>query len=266
MSSRFRVLTADQFRLGAVDPAQTEDLTEEECAATLERERNRIAELQDMLYAEGRRSLLIVLMAMDTGGKDPIIKDVLSAANPQACRVTAFKRANKSEEKHDRFWRFHQWAPAKGEIGVFNRSYFDDIVRDDAHGDLDAAARSRAFEGIRHFERLLAGQDIRILKLFLHISKQEQRTRLQERIDNRHRQWELSEADFTEREYWDGYMQAFERAIQQTHTDYAPWYVLPSDRKWFRDAASSTIIADTLADMDPQYPPPKVDVSKIEWH
>ena len=263
---RFRVESGDQFRLSDYDPADTQGMTERECCEVLERNRGRIAELQNTLYAEDKRSLLVVLMAMDTGGKDPIIRDVLSAANPQACRVTAFKKASKHEEEQGRFLRFHQAAPATGEIGVFNRSYYDEIIRADAHGDLNDAARDHAHEQIRNFERVLADADRRIVKVFLHMSKEEQRARLQERIDRRERQWELSESDFSERAYWEGYMEAFESAIRDTHTEFAPWYVITSDRKWFRDAAASIIIAETLEDMDPQFPPPKVDLSRIEWH
>jgi PPK2 family polyphosphate:nucleotide phosphotransferase len=202
---------------------------------------------------------------MDTGGKDPVIRDVLSAANPQACRVTHFERATVQEEKHDRFWRFHDSAPAKGELGVFNRAYYDDIIKSDAHGELADEDRTKLYTHIRHFERVLADQEITVLKVFLYISKEEQRTRLEERIANPHRHWELSEADFTERKHWDGYMRAYEAAIQQTHTEYAPWHVITSDRKWYRDAAVSLLVREALEEIDPQYPPAKLDLSKIEW-
>lgn len=266
MTPRFQLASAERFRLADYDTADTQGMTEPECERILAVNRDKIADLQNTLYAEGERSLLLVLQAMDTGGKDPIIRDVLSAANPQACRVTAFKAAGGNEAEHDRFWRFHQAVPQKGEIGVFNRAYYDDIIRMDAHGDLDEAARKKHYTQIQTFERLLADQDVTIVKIFLHISKDEQRKRLQERIDNPQRHWELSESDFKEREFWDGYMSAYEHAIRQTHTDFAPWYVLTADRKWFRDAAASIIVREVLERMNPQFPPATVDLDHIEWH
>lgn len=265
MPSKFRVPSATQFRLASYDTADTEGLTEPECERILAENQTRIAELQNVLYAEDRRSLLVVLQAMDTGGKDPIIRDVFSAANPQACRVTAFKKAGGREAEQDRFWRFHHAAPGKGEIGVFNRAYYDDTIRSDAHGELDEEALSNLYRHICNFERVLADQDVTILKVFLYISKEEQRVRLQERIDTPSRHWELSESDFTERKFWDGYMRAYESAIRQTHTDYAPWYLVTSDRKWFRDAAASILIREALEEMNPQFPPSSVDLSQIEW-
>ncbi|HYP14878.1 MAG TPA: PPK2 family polyphosphate kinase [Bryobacteraceae bacterium] len=266
MAIQLETAASTGFALSNYDSADTKGLDERQCEQILEENRQAIATLQNVLYAESERSLLLVLQAMDTGGKDPIIKDVLSAANPQACRVTAFKKASAREESQDRFWRFHKEAPAKGEIGVFNRSYFDEIIRSDAHGDLEAGERQKLYGHIRNFEQVLVDQNIHVVKLFLYISKEEQRNRLQERIDHVERQWELSDADFTERKYWDGYMRAYEAAIEQTSTPEAPWYVITSDRKWFRDAAASVIIRKTLEDMNPQFPPPKVDLSNIEWH
>lgn len=259
-------ISLDNFTLSNYDPADTCGLTEPECETILEETREQIAELQNVLYAEKKQALFVILLAMDTGGKDPIIRDVLSAANPQACRVTAFKKESSSEAKRDRFWRFHHEVPADGEIGVFNRSYYDDVIRDDAHGDLDPATRNIRYEQIRCFEQILAHDDIKFLKLFLHISKDEQRHRLQERIDNPQRHWELSDADFEERKYWTEYMTAFETAIRETHTDNAPWHVITADRKWFRDATAAKLIHKTLEQMGPQFPPADVDLTNINWY
>jgi len=253
------------FQLASYNPEDTHGKTEAECTRRFDENRIRIAELQNVLYAERKQSLLVVLQAMDTGGKDPIIRDVLSAANPQACRVTAFKRTSSSERRRDRLWRFHQHVPADGEIGVFNRSYYDEIIADDAHDELDDQERAKRYEQIRCFEWMLAADNVTIIKLFLHISKEEQRRRLEERISDPSRHWELSESDFAERKFWDGYMRAYEAAIRHTHTDYAPWHVVTSDRKWFRDAAASMLILEALQRMNPQYPPPKVDLNHIEW-
>ena len=272
MHARKRMLTLDtvisptEFRLSAYDPDDTFGMDERECMRLFDENRPRIAELQNVLYAEKKQSLLIVLEAMDTGGKDPVVRDVLSAANPQACRVTAFKRESSSEKQRDHLWRFHQHVPADGEIGVFNRSYYDETIADDAHGDLTEKLRASRYEQIRSFERMLTEDNVTILKMFLHISKDEQRHRLQERIDDPSRHWELSESDFKERKYWDGYMRAYETAIRQTHAEHAPWHVVPSDCKWFRDAAASKLILETLERMAPQYPPAKVDLNNIEWY
>lgn len=261
---QFLAPQGDRFRLDAYDPAATPGMDEQKAAETLERNRVRIAELQNTLYAEGERALLVILQAMDTGGKDPIIRDVLYLANPQACRVTAFKRATKLEKKRDRFWRFHLEMPGSGEIGVFNRAYYDDAIKEHAHEELDEAELQRSYRQTNLFEQTLAETDITILKLFLHISKDEQKRRLKDRMEDPARQWELSESDFKEREFWDGYMKAYESAIRHTNTDWARWYVIPSDRSWFRDAAASAIILGALERMNPQYPPPKVDLSAVE--
>ncbi len=266
MPSLVRNVNPADFELSDYDPSDTRGLSEGECEQILAANRLRIAELQNVLYAGKERSLLLVLQATDTAGKDPIIRDVLSATNPQACRVTAFKATSKSEERRDRLWRFHNHVPAAGEIGVFNRSYYDEIIAADAHNELDESEAERRYEQIRSFERMLAADDIEIVKLFLHISKDEQRHRLQERIDDPQRHWELSESDFRERQYWDGYMRAYESAIRRTHADHARWYVITSDRKWFRDAAASELIRQVLDGMGLEYPPPKVDLSKVEWH
>ncbi len=241
-------------------------MTEAEATKIFERNRLRIAELQNTLYAEKKQSLLILLQAMDTAGKDPIIRDVFSAANPQACRVTAFKPTSSSETRRDRLWRFHQHVPAYGEIGVFNRSYYDEVIADDAHNELDGPTREKRYEQIRFFESMLARDNVKIVKLFLHISKDEQRHRLQERIDDPERHWELSESDFRERKYWNEYMRAYETAMRETDSPDSKWQVLMSDRKWFRDAATSELILQILEDMHPQFPPAKFDLSQVEWH
>jgi PPK2 family polyphosphate:nucleotide phosphotransferase len=261
---RFRVASGDAFRLRECDPADTKGETEAGSCRILDENRERIADLQNVLYAEKRRALLILLQSMDTGGKDPIIRDVLDKANSQACRVTAFKKASETEARHDRFWRFHTHVPMKGEIGVFNRSYYDEIVAQDAHGELNAEALEAHYRQMRNFEEILAANDIKIVKMFLHISKEEQKRRLQERIDDPDRHWELSESDFRERRYWDGYMRAFEEAIRQTNTEWAPWYVIGADAKWCRDAAASIVIAEALERMNPKFPPAKIDLSAVE--
>lgn len=255
----------DQIRLSDVDPDDTAGMDEDQARNLLDENRQRIADLQYVLYAEAKRSLLVVLQSMDTGGKDPIIRDVLNLANSQACRVTAFKKPEGPEAQHDRFRRFHQAMPAKGEIGVFNRSYYDEVVVKDAHDELGEAERAKEYGFLNGFEEILTGNNIRVIKIYLHISKDEQRRRLQQRIDDPTRQWELSESDFKERRFWDGYMRAYEQVIRATHRSQAPWYVIPSNHRWYRDAAAAKIIADELEGMNPRFPEPKIDLSRIEW-
>jgi PPK2 family polyphosphate:nucleotide phosphotransferase len=261
---QFRAPQGDAFVLSNYDPADTLAFDERKAEETLDRNCRRIAELQNVLYAESKRSLLVVLQSMDTGGKDPIIRDVLYLANPQACRVTAFKKASKGEEKRGHFWRFYNEVPARGEIGVFNRSYYDEIINRHAHDSCDQEKLEDRYKRIRLFEQFLTATDTTVIKIFLHISKGEQKRRLQGRMDDPSRQWELSENDFEERKFWDGYMRAYESIIRATNVDQAPWHVIPSDRSWFRDAAASIIIATALERMDPKFPPPKVDLSNVE--
>jgi PPK2 family polyphosphate:nucleotide phosphotransferase len=264
MPDRYLAPQGDAFELSQYDPESTLDTSEADAHAMLERNRQRIAESQNVLYAESKRSLLVVLQSMDTGGKDPIIRDVLSAANPQACRVTAFKKASKSEKKRGPFWRFYLDAPALGEIGVFNRSYYEDPIHQHAHDAIEPRGREAVYSRILLFEKLLVESGTRVIKIFLHISKEEQKRRLRARMDNPERHWELSAADFEERKHWDGYMRAYEEIIRETNVDYAPWYVIPSDKSWFRDAAASQIIAGILERMNPKFPPADVDLSAVE--
>ena len=262
----FRVPSPDRFRLSDYDPGDTGGMDDSAAERLLHENRSRIAELQNVLYAEKKQSLLIVLQSMDTGGKDPIIRDVLDQVNSQGTRVTHFKKPQGEEERRDRYWRFHKAMPLRGEIAVFNRSYYDDIIREDAHGDLSKTDRESHYRQFNLFEELLSASGISVIKIFLHISKEEQRRRLQERIDNPSRHWELSESDFKERKYWDGYMRAYESLIRATEKDHAPWFLIPADNKMFRDAIASAIFRNALERLDPQYPPPKIDLSKIEWH
>jgi polyphosphate kinase 2 (PPK2 family) len=178
--------------------------------------------------------------------------------------VTAFKQPSKAEKKRGDFWRFFKEVPARGEIGVFNRSYYDDVINRHAHESIEQEELQESYERIRLFERFLTGTDTTLIKIFIHISKAEQKRRLQGRMDDPTRHWELSEADFEERKFWDGYMRAYESIIRATNTDYAPWYVIPADKSWFRDAAASIIMATALERMNPQFPPASVDLSKVE--
>ena len=219
--------------------------------------------LQERLYAEGERSLLIVLQALDAGGKDGTIKNVFRGLNPAGCKVVSFKVPSAEERSHDFLWRVHAKAPAKGEVVVFNRSHYEDVLIVRVHGLVPEEVWRPRYEFINDFEATLAAAGTRIVKLFLHISKEEQAERFQARLDDPSKRWKFRAGDLDERARWDDYVDAFEEAISKTSTDVAPWYVVPADRKWYRNWAVSRILVETMADMDPQYPPAE-DLTGVE--
>lgn len=223
----------------------------------------RLAELQYLLYAESRRALLIILQAMDAGGKDSTIRHVMSAMNPQGCRVTSFKAPSAEEASHDFLWRIHRAVPRRGEVGVFNRSHYEDVLVVRVHDLVPRSVWSRRYRQINDFERLLAENDVVIVKFFLHISREEQRERFQSRLDKAHKNWKVNPADFEERRYWDDYMKAYETALARCNKKWALWYVIPADRKWFRNLAVSSILVDTLEELKMQFPKPICDPSEI---
>lgn len=220
-------------------------------------------ELQERLYAEGRQALLMVLQAMDAGGKDGTIKHVMSGLNPQGCQVTGFKAPNSVEMAHDYLWRIHQRVPRHGRIDVFNRSHYEDVLVVRVHNLVPEDVWRARYEQINAFEKLLFDSGTRIVKFFLYISREEQRERFQARIDDPKKHWKFSAADLAEREHWDAYMKAFEEALSRCSTEYAPWHIIPANRKWYRNMVVADIVANTLADMDPQWPESEVDVSSI---
>lgn len=213
-----------------------------------------LGDLQERLFAESKRSLLVVLQAIDAGGKDGTIEHVFKGMNPQGVRVASFKKPSEEELAHDFLWRIHRQAPQRGEIGVFNRSHYEDVLVVRVHDLVPEAVWRGRYEHIRAFERLLHDDDTTVVKLFLHISKDEQRERLQARLDDPAKHWKFRLADLEERARWDDYEVAFEEAIRETSTADAPWYVIPSDRKWYRNWAVLRILIETLEAMDPQWP------------
>jgi PPK2 family polyphosphate:nucleotide phosphotransferase len=216
----------------------------------------KIPVLQERLYAHGTQSLLIILQGMDTSGKDGTIKHVMSGVNPLGCRVTTFKVPSHKELRHDFLWRVHQEAPEKGYIGLFNRSHYEDVVVTRVHGQMSDKAATQRFGHIIEFERLLLKQnDTTILKFFLHISKDEQRKRLEARIRDPEKRWKFSPNDIAERKLWDKYMKAYEDAISATSTDCAPWYIVPADYKWYRNLIVAETVVDALESMKLQCPP-----------
>ena len=222
-----------------------------------------IAELQNRLYAEGKRALLIVIQATDTGGKDSTIRKVLGPINPQGVIVTNFKAPSSIELAHDYLWRIHQAVPAKGMIGVFNRSHYEDVLIVRVHGLAPKDAIEQRYDQINDFERHLSENGVTVLKFFLHISKDEQKERLQARLDDPSKHWKFNPGDLEERKHWGDYQDAFEIALSRCSTRHAPWFVIPADRKWYRNAVIARIIRHTLEDLDPHYPEAEYDTEGV---
>jgi PPK2 family polyphosphate:nucleotide phosphotransferase len=229
----------------------------------LEKRRKKLYELQYLLHAAKSQSLLIVLQAMDAGGKDGTIRHVMAGLNPQGCRVTSFKVPTEEELAHDYLWRIHRAVPGKGEIGIFNRSHYGDVLVVRVHNLVPKREWSKRYEQINAFEKILAENGVTIVKFFLHISKDEQKRRLQQRLDDSSKHWKVSPADFEERQYWDDYVKAHEDALTKCSTPWAPWYVIPADHKWFRNLVVADILVSTLQDMDMRFPKSKLDLSKF---
>ncbi len=251
-------------RLAGRDPGATPGFEDKEsCLELLEKNVARLAELQYLLYAENRRAVLILFQALDAGGKDGTIRHVMSGLNPQGCRVTSFKVPSAEEARHDYLWRIHQAAPQSGEIGIFNRSHYEDVLVVRVHKLVPREVWSKRYEQINSFEKELTDNHVTILKFFLHISKDEQKKRFEERLKDPTKNWKLSEADFAERKHWDEYQTAYEDALSKCSTPWAPWYVIPADHKWFRNVAVSHLIVETLEGLDMKYPAPSIDVSRV---
>jgi PPK2 family polyphosphate:nucleotide phosphotransferase len=215
------------------------------------------------LYAEGKQSLLIVLQGMDTAGKDGVVSHIFSAVNPLGCNVTSFKQPSAEELAHDFLWRVEHATPRDGSIGIFNRSHYEDVLVGRVHDLVDRKVIRQRYRQINDFERRLAETGVTIVKFFLHISADEQLARFKDRLDDKDKQWKISPADYSERAFWKDYMKAYEIALSECSTKFAPWYVIPANHKWFRDLAISEILVDTFADMDIAEPKPTVDIDQI---
>jgi PPK2 family polyphosphate:nucleotide phosphotransferase len=222
-----------------------------------------VADLQDLLYADGSQRLLLVLQAMDTGGKDGTIKHVFDRVNPIGVHVRPFKKPSERELSHDYLWRVHSQVPADGQLVVFNRSHYEDVLVTRVHGHVDDDAAERRFGHLRDFERMLTDEGTTIVKVFLHISKDEQAERLQSRLDEPNKHWKFSSADLDERAHWDRYQQVYEDAIAATSTEHAPWHVIPADRKWYRNLAVATILVETLTGLGMSYPPAEEGLADV---
>ena len=229
----------------------------------------KMAQLQYLMYAERKDSLLIVLQGLDAAGKDGVVRHVLAGMNPAGCVAVGFKQPTPEELAHDFLWRVHPHVPAKGSVAIFNRSHYEDVLVVRVHELVPENVWSKRYDEIDDFEALIAKQNnTTTLKFFLHISKQEQLARFAKRLDDHERQWKISDSDYKERDYWGNYTEAFEDVLNKTSTERAPWFIIPSNHKWFRDLAISQIIVRQMEDMNMQFPKPTVNLAEIrrEYH
>jgi len=253
-----------RFRLIEIDPDTTPGLNGKQRAKTdLARHRDSLFKLQERLYPERKRPLLVVRQAMDTGGKDGTVTHVIGNMNPQAVLISSFKAPTPEEKGHGFLWRIRKRLPEKGNIGIFNRSHYEDVLVARVHNLAPPDVIERRYEKINAFERKLTRSGTRVVKLMLHISYDEQRQRLIDRLKNPDKHWKFSEHDIDERGYWDDYQSAYSTAISRCSTDWAPWFVIPADDKDYRNWAVASILIETLEEMNPQYPRPKLDVPRL---
>lgn len=250
--------------LGKLNSSETLGLGKKQAEAILEKNIAELGTLGYNLYAEGKRSLLVVLQAMDTAGKDGVIRHVMTGLNPVGLRVRAFKAPTPDELAHDFLWRIHLAVPARGEIGVFNRSHYEDVLIARVKNLVPKNVWSQRYNQIREFEELLAEAGTTIVKIFLHIDKDEQAKRLQARLDDPAKNWKFQMGDIKEREFWDDYTKAYAVAIEKCDANSAPWYIVPSNKKWFRNAAVSQILVETLRGMKLKIPEPIPGLSEIK--
>lgn len=262
---RYRVTPSQTLDLTARDPADMSAFDGDKKAGQkyLKQLRGRLAELQHLLWAEGRHKLLVVFQAMDTGGKDGTIRNVLSGVNPQGIDVVNFKAPTAEELGHDYLWRVHDHTPSTGSITVFNRSHYEDVLIVRVLSLVPEERWSRRYDHINAFERLLADEGTTILKFYLHISPDEQKERLQARLDDDTKHWKFNKGDLEHRALWDDYMKAYEIALSRTSADHAPWYVVPANRKWYRNIVVAKTIIDTLEALSMRYPEPEEGLDEI---
>lgn len=254
--NKYRVKPDQKINLSEWDPDDKSDWTagKKEAKKEFLKINQELETLQELLYAENKHKVLIVLQAMDTGGKDGVIRAVFDGVNPAGVRVASFKVPTEQELAHDYLWRVHQQTPGRGEIVIFNRSHYEDVLVVRVHNLVSKDIWEKRFEHINNFEKLLADEGTKIIKFFLHISKEEQKERLQERLDIQEKRWKFSSGDLKERMLWDEYTKAFEEVLEKTSTKYAPWYVIPANRNWYRNWLISSIIVDKLKSLKMKYP------------
>jgi PPK2 family polyphosphate:nucleotide phosphotransferase len=268
-ANRFRVAPGAKVKLKDIDPGfKDSHENRQDAADEIEHYQTRLRELQALLYAERRRSVLLCLQALDTGGKDGTINHILGSMNPQGCQVVGFKQPSAEESAHDFLWRIHRASPARGEVAIFNRSHYEDVLIARVHNLVPKEIWSRRYDRINAFESGLVEDGTQILKFYLHISKEEQLKRFKDRLDDPAKQWKISEADYKERTYWDDYTAAYEDALSRCSTEHAPWFIIPADHKWFRNLAVARIVVEHLEGLNMTFPKPSVDIEHIrqEYH
>jgi PPK2 family polyphosphate:nucleotide phosphotransferase len=266
---RFRVAPGSNVKLKDIDPGFKDHHASRKAAAEeIEQDQKTLRQLQELLYADARCSLLIVLQGMDTGGKDGTINHFLGAMNPQGCRVVGFREPSVEELAHDFLWRIHQAAPPRRQVAIFNRSHYEDVLVVRVHDLVPQGVWSQRYDQINAFEKELTEANTHILKFYLHISKDEQLSRFKERLDDPAKQWKISEADYKERKFWDAYIAAYEDVLSRCSTQQAPWFVIPSNHKWFRNLAIARIVVEHLEGLGMHFPPPSVNLEHIhrEYH
>ncbi len=262
---RYRIKPGTKVDLSQWDPNDTSAFKgdKEQATQELQQLNRRLDRLQDLLYAEHKHKFLAVLQAMDTGGKDGTIRHVFEGVNPQGVQVAGFKAPTPVELDHDFLWRVHPHVPGKGEMVIFNRSHYEDVLIVRVHRLIEPHVWRQRFEAINHFEHELANEGTTIVKFYLHISPEEQKERLQERLDEPQKQWKFNVDDIRERQLWRDYMKAYEDAIAATSTEWAPWYIVPANHKWYRNLVVSSVIVQALEALKMAYPQPTTDLSKV---
>jgi PPK2 family polyphosphate:nucleotide phosphotransferase len=265
LSKELLVKPGSRIKLADIDPGDTHGHEKAVAAEQLQKNLDRMSVLQYLLYAEAQRSLLVVLQGIDAGGKDGTIQHVMSGLNPQGVRVTSFKVPEGAEKRHDYLWRVHNAVPEFGQIGIFNRSHYEDVLVVRVHKLVPKSVWEKRYAQINDFERMLTDSGTRIVKFLLYIDKDEQAKRFRERIDDKAKNWKFSPADLKEREHWDEYIGAYQDMLRNCSTKNAPWYVIPANRKWFRNLAVSQIMREELESMHLKYPHPVADLSAIKF-
>jgi PPK2 family polyphosphate:nucleotide phosphotransferase len=262
-SELFQVKPGSEVRLKKINPDSTEHTKKKSAVKQVEKLDGKLRELQYLLYAENKRSLLICLQALDAAGKDGTINHVLGSMNPQGARVHGFKTPTAEEAQHDFLWRIEQQVPKNGEVVIFNRSHYEDVLVVRVHQLVPKEVWKGRYELINDFEKNLCENGTHILKFFLHISPEEQLLRFRQRLDDPARQWKISENDYAERELWDDYISAYEEAIRKTSRKHAPWFIIPANNKWFRNLAVARIVTETLESLGMKFPEPTVNLKEI---
>jgi PPK2 family polyphosphate:nucleotide phosphotransferase len=256
LGDRLRVKPGTRVNLASIDPSDTHGHQKLHAERDLAAGLARLTSLQERIWAESKHAVLVVLQGIDASGKDGTVTHVMGAFNPLGCPVTSFKVPNSLELAHDYLWRVHARVPARGEIGIFNRSHYEEVLVVRVHDLVPKSVWSQRFDQINDFERMLSESGTTIVKFFLWVDRDEQRARFQARLDDPTKRWKFAMGDLDERKLWDSYVGAFEDALSKCSTEWAPWYVIPANRKWFRNLAVAEILADTLDALDPQYPKP----------